>query len=58
MIIKAGRKERVESELSSEIGNVFALPGLAFNAVTELGLNKYSCSMLKRRRELVHIASN
>lgn len=33
------------------------MPDLAFNAVIELVLNKYSCSMLKRIRELVGIAS-
>lgn len=41
-----------------QIGNAFCLPDLAFNAVIELVLNKYSCSMLKRIRELVSIASN
>lgn len=35
----------------------FACQILVFNAAIELALNKYSCSMLKRIRELVLIAS-
>lgn len=53
-------EEGVDSQLSfpPQIGNAFCLPDLAFNAVIELVLNKYSCSMLKRIRELVRIPSN
>ena len=55
------KKELIHSPLAvppPQIGNAFCLPDLAFNAVIELVLNKYSCSMLKRIRELVRIASN
>lgn len=52
-------KELIHSSFSSpQIGNAFCLPDLAFNAVIEPVLNKYSCSMLKPIRELVPIASN
>ena len=51
------KKELIHSS-PPPIGNAFCLPDLAFNAVIELVLNKYSCSMLKRIRELVRIASN
>lgn len=54
------KKELIHSSFAPhpQIGNAFCLPDLAFNAVIELVLNKYSCSMLKRIRELVRIASN
>lgn len=56
MILK---KELIQSPFfpPPRIGNAFCLPDLAFNAVIEPVLNKYSCSMLKRIRELVLIAS-
>lgn len=53
------KKELIHSSFPPpQIGNAFCLPDLAFNAVIELVLNKYSCSMLKRIRELIRIASN